>query len=249
MSMTKGFAATAMALVLMLGGCGKQDDSAAPAASADGSAAAAPAAAGQDWTQTAAVTPEGGYRMGNPDAAVKLVEYASFTCPHCAAFAAEAGEKIQALVRKGSVSWEFRPFLLNAMDVAPSLLAGCQGPEPFFKLAEQLYADQQNWAIKYQSLSQAEVQRIQALPENQQFLELAKAGGLDQFFRTRGLPSAKAEACLTDKAGLDRLVALRERGASKDGVTGTPSFLINGKLAADTFDWATLEPKLKAAGA
>ncbi|MDB5682303.1 MAG: hypothetical protein JWM75_1, partial [Sphingomonas bacterium] len=57
MSMTKGFAATAMALVLMLGGCGKQDDSAAPAASADGSAAAAPAAAGQDWTQTAAVTP------------------------------------------------------------------------------------------------------------------------------------------------------------------------------------------------
>jgi protein-disulfide isomerase len=235
-------------LALALAGCGKKDEAAAPAAS---QAMAAPVAApaGQDWTETVVATPEGGFRMGNPEAAVKLVEYASFTCPHCAAFTTEASEKLQGLVRKGSLSWEFRPFLLNAMDVAPSLLVGCQGPGPFFKLTEQLYADQQNWAMKYQGLSQADVQRIQSLPEAQQFSALAKAGGLDQFFAARGLPAAKAEACLTDKAAADRLVALRDRGTNKDGVTGTPSFLINGTLAQDTFDWASLEPKLTAAGA
>jgi protein-disulfide isomerase len=246
--MKTGTVILSVTLALALAGCGKKDETAAPAAT---QAAAAPVAApgGQDWTEMVAATPEGGFRMGNPDAAVKLVEYASFTCPHCAAFEAEASEKIQALVKKGSLSWEFRPFLLNAMDVAPSLLVGCQGPGPFFKLAEQLYADQQNWAMKYQGLSQADVQRIQALPEAQQFSALAKAGGLDQFFAARGLPAAKAEACLTDKAAADRLVALRDRGTNQDKVTGTPTFIINGQTAADTYDWAALEPKLKAAGA
>ena len=234
-------------LAVALAACGKKDATATPAESAAAAPVAAPA--GQDWTETVAATPEGGFRMGNPAAAVKLVEYASFTCPHCAAFEGEAGEKIQAYVRKGTLSWEFRPFLLNAMDVAPSLLIGCQGPGPFFKLAEQLYADQQNWATKYQALSAAEVQRIQALPETEQFAALAKAGGLDQFFGARGLPAARAEACLTDKAAADRLVALRDRGTSRDGVTGTPAFVINGRPAEDTASWDVLEPKLKAAGA
>jgi len=237
------------ALALSLAACGKKDDaSTAPAATAAAGAPTIPAD-GQNWTDTVSATPEGGFRMGNPDAAVKLVEYASFTCPHCAAFEAEASDKIQAYVQKGTVSWEFRPFLLNAMDVAPSLLAGCQGAGPFFKLAEQLYADQPNWAAKYQSLSQAEIQRLQALPEAQQFSALAKAGGLDQFFGARGLPAAKAEACLTDKAATDKLVALRGIGTDRDGVTGTPTFIVNGTNAKDTYDWASLEPKLKAAGA
>jgi protein-disulfide isomerase len=238
------------ALALSLAACGKKDDTAAaPAATTTAEAPATPAAGGQNWAETVSATPEGGFRMGNPDAAVKFVEYASFTCPHCAAFEAEASEKLQAYVQKGTLSWEFRPFLLNAMDVAPSLLAGCQGAGPFFKLAEQVYADQQNWSMKYQALGQAEIQRIQALPETQQFSALAKAGGLDQFFAARGLPAAKAEACLTDKAAIDKLVALRGIGTDRDGVTGTPTFLINGTNAKDTYDWATLEPKLKAAGA
>lgn len=241
-------ALTGFALALALAGCGSNDETAAPAEQAT-PAATVQAPAGQAWTDTVVATPEGGFRMGNPNASVKLVEYASFTCPHCAAFEGEASEKLQALVGKGTLSWEFRPFLLNAMDVAPSLLAGCQGPGPFFKLAEQLYADQQNWAMKYQTLSKEEIARIQGLSEGQQFLALAKAGGLDQFFGARGLTAAKAEACLTDKAAADRLVALRERGTNQDKVTGTPTFIINGTTAPETYDWAALEPKLKAAGA
>jgi protein-disulfide isomerase len=239
-----------VALALALAGCGKKDEGAAasgtPAAS---TAAAVPAPAGQDWTETVVATPEGGFRMGNPDAAVKFVEYASFTCPHCAHFTEEAADKLHDYVRKGTLSWEFRPFLLNAMDLAPSLLVTCQGAGPAFRLAEQLYADQQNWAMKYQQLSQDEITRIQGLSETDQRVALAKAGGLDTFFGARGLPAAKAEACLTDKAAADKLVALRDLGTGRDGVTGTPSFVVNGTPAKTASDWATLEPVLTAAGA
>jgi protein-disulfide isomerase len=242
----------AATLALALAGCGKKDESAAAPASTETAAApaaATPAPAGQDWTTTVSATPEGGFRMGNPNAPVKLVEYASLTCPHCAAFANESEDKLLPYVKKGTVSWEFRTFILNPIDLSASLLARCQGPEPFFKLVEQTYADQQSWVSKYQNLTPADSERIGKLPETQQFAEIAKLGGLDQFFRARGLPEAKAQACLADKTAIDALVALRDHGTQKDGVTGTPSFLINGKLAEETYGWEALEPKLKAAGA
>ncbi len=250
MSISKGIAAAA--LMLALGGCSKKGDTTTDAGTAAAStSAAAPVAppAGQDWTTTVAATPEGGFRMGNPDAPVKLVEYASLTCPHCAAFANESADKVEGLVKKGTVSWEFRTFVLNAIDISASLLARCQGPQPFFKLVEQTYAEQHNWALKYQDLKPDDTKRISALPQDQQFLAIAKVGGLDQFFRSRGLPDAKATACLTDSKAQDALVALRDRGTNQDGVTGTPTFIVNGKLAEDTYDWKSLEPKLKAAGA
>ena len=193
-------------------------------------------------------TPEGGFRMGNPKAPVKLVEYASLTCPHCAAFSNESADRLRDYIRKGTVSWEFRTFVLNAIDISASLLARCQGPEPFFKLVEQTYAEQNNWVVKYQSLTDADSKRVGALPQGQQFLAIAQLGGLDGFFRARGLPAAKATACLTDRKAQDALVTLRDRGTNQDGVTGTPAFIVNGTLAADTYDWAALEPKLKAAG-
>ena len=246
----KGIAVATLALALA--GCGKKDEAAktdAPTGTASASTAAPVAApAGQDWTTTIVATPEGGFRMGNPNAPVKLVEYASLTCPHCAAFANESADKVENYVRKGTVSWEFRTFVLNAIDISASLLARCQGPEPFFKLVEQTYAEQHNWALKYQNLTEADTKRIGALPEDQQFAEIAKLGGLDQFYGARGLPAAKAQACLTDKASRDTLIALRDRGTNQDGVTGTPTFIVNGKIAEDTYDWTALEPKLKAAG-
>ena len=103
--------------------------------------------------------------------------------------------------------------MLNGIDVVASLLARCQGPGPFFKLVEQVYAEQPNWVAKFQQITPAEQARIQALPTDQQPLATAKAGQLIDFFRARGLPEAKAEACLTDKAGIER-AARRSRSAA-----------------------------------
>lgn len=233
-------------LALAVAACDKKDEGTAPAA--DGSPAAIAAPNGQPWTDQVIVTPQGGFLMGNPNAPVKLVEYASLTCPHCKDFTAAASDPLRdKYVKTGQVSWEFRNFVLNPLDVAATLLARCQGPGPFFKLTEQAYADQDAWVQKFNAAGEAELTRISALPEGRQFVELAKAAGLDQFFRTRGLPEAKANACLTDAAALQNLVALRELGTNNDKVTGTPSFLINGTLQEGVYDWPGLEAKLREA--
>lgn len=239
----------AAALALMAAGCNKADTTATPAGggSSGATAAAVPPPAGQDWTEAVSATPEGGFRMGNPDAKVKLIEYASLTCPHCAAFATESASGLADEIRAGRVSWEYRNFMLNGIDVVASLLARCQGPAPFFKLVEQVYAEQPNWIPKFQQITPAQQQQIQALPVDRQPLETAKAGQLIDFFRARGLPEAKAEACLTDKAGMDTLEAIQKRGTEQDGVTGTPSFLINGSPVKDVATWDLLKPKIEAA--
>src|SRR5436309_16013442 len=71
----------------------------------------APPAVHRDWSLVAVRTPEGGVRIGNPAAPVKLVEYGSITCPHCAAFSAEAAAALRAsYVGPGRVSWEYRHY-------------------------------------------------------------------------------------------------------------------------------------------
>ena len=235
-----------LALALLLTGCGDSGrEGNTSGTSAAPTAAVAPPANG-DWTQTVVETPEGGFRMGNPNAPVKLVEYASVTCPHCAQFSAEATEPLTQMVKDGRVSWEFRHFLMFPTDPGISLLARCQGPGPFFALTEQVYADQANWSGKVQSLPAAELQRLQALPPEQQVSAIVKSAGLDQFFRQRGIPQAKIDACLADQQGLQKLAGLTNLAAS-EGVTGTPTFFINGSVVRSASDWKTLEPAIRTA--
>jgi protein-disulfide isomerase len=234
-----------LALALLLTGCGdsgnggKSGNSAAPAA-------VIPPPPGGDWTQTVVETPEGGFRMGNPNAPVKLVEYASVTCPHCADFSEQATGPLTQLVKNGQVSWEFRHFLMFPTDPGLSLLTRCQGPGSFFALTEQLYADQPNWSAKVQSLPQAELQRLQALSPEQQMSAIVKTAGLDQFFRQRGMPQAKIDSCLSDEQAIQKLAALTSL-AQKEGVQGTPTFFINGSIVQGASDWRTLEPAIRSA--
>ncbi len=122
----------------------------------DGAAVSAPA--GAKWTETTAVTPDGGMLMGNPNAPVKLIEYGALTCSHCAEFSEQSSVELKAMIDKGSVSYEFRTFLLNGLDIPAALLARCSGAGPFFPLSEQLFAAQRDWLGKAQALT-AEDQR------------------------------------------------------------------------------------------
>lgn len=237
--------AAVIAVLLATAGCDRKTN--APA-SPQGNTAAVEAPAGTNWSETVSLTPEGGYLMGNPDAPVKLVEYASLTCPHCRDFSRDATMTLRDnYVKSGKLSWEFRSFALNPIDVAATLLATCQEPGAVFKLVEQTYAEQDKWVLPFQKLSQEEQNKIAAMPESQQFLGLAKAGDLDGFYRVRGLPAAKAEACLTDKAKIDAIVAMRDRGIKEDKVEGTPTFLINGEKVDEPPSWTALEPVIRKA--
>jgi protein-disulfide isomerase len=249
----RGLIATAM--VLALAAC---DNSASTAATGTKTAAkpttittattAAPSTATKDWTTVMVATPEGGFRMGNPDAKVKLLEFASLTCPHCKAFHDEAHAKLKATyIAGGKVSYEYRSFVLNGPDFAAALLARCQGPVVFFNLLNAFYANQAAWTEPFTKLTESDSARLKALPADQQIAALADTGGLDDFMRTRGMTKAKFDQCLSDKAAVEQLTKIRNDAVEKYKLTGTPTFVINGETQKDVYSWETLEPKLIAA--
>lgn len=206
-------------------------------------AAPAPATA-VDWARSVVQTPEGGFRMGNPNAKVKLVEYGSLTCSHCAAFArAGMAPLVATYVKSGKVSYEFRNFVLNGLDVAASLLARCGGPGRFFPVADKLYSTQGQWMGRATSLTQAQKDRLAAAPESERLALYAGEVGLTQLAAQQGIAPASAKKCLTDQAAVTRLGQIAE-AASAQGVAGTPTFLLNGTNIG-THSWATLEPILR----
>jgi len=208
---------------------------------------AAHAPAARDWTRTVLATPEGGFRKGNPAAPLKLVEYGSLTCPHCAAFSRDATATLNGYVKSGRVSWEFRPYLLFPTDPGLSLLARCKGAASFFPITDQLYAEQESWLDRLRQLPGDELQRMQALPPRERIAAMVKAAQLDAFFIQHGLPAARVNQCLGDAQALKALLEVTRHAQTID-VTGTPTFFINGKKAENVHDWASLEPLLRPPG-
>jgi protein-disulfide isomerase len=184
--------------------------------------------------------------MGNPDARVKLVEYGSLTCPHCRHFAEESSAPLMAKVKSGKVSFEYRTFVLNGVDVAATLVARCAGPARFFPVLDKLFATQSDWISKISGLPSSEKERLSGLPADQRLTGIASAGGIQSIAAAQGLPAAQANQCLADQAGFDRLGKIYEGGVGL-GVQGTPTFFVNG-TKVDAGDWSGLEPFIVRAG-
>ncbi|HYI47202.1 MAG TPA: thioredoxin domain-containing protein [Allosphingosinicella sp.] len=201
------------------------------------------AAAARDWTQVAARTPEGGYRLGNPNAQVKLVEYLSLTCPHCAEFAHESSTPLfNQYVRSGRVSVEYRNYYLNGLDVAAALLTRCAAPRAYFNLTHALLASQATWMGRIQSLTEAQRTELGALRGTQAAQRLVEVIGLDAIAARHGVTARMRRTCI-NQANLNGLEALHA-GGQRLGVGGTPTFFINGR-ALDTNSWAGIEPLLR----
>jgi protein-disulfide isomerase len=220
---------------------------AAPVQSAP-AAAPRPAAAPADWSTRLAVTPQGGIVMGNPAAPVKLVEFGSLTCPHCRHFHETGLPVIKGKwLAAGRVSYEYRPFSLNGIDLMAGLLLQCQAAPQAWAFVNRVYARQDELIQPFTTIPEAERSRIQGLPTDQQGPAMAIAGKLPEFAAAAGIPRARYDACLAAKPGMDRLMAIRADAVQTHKLQGTPSFLINGQMQADVFDWAALEPLLTAA--
>ena len=243
-----GFALAAALLALGLAGCGKSDKGADAAVSGAPVASVAPPQ-GQAWSDVVAKTPEGGYRMGNPNAAIKLVEYGSLTCPHCAEFATESGEELRtSFVDSGKVSFEFRNFVRDPIDLTAALLTHCGTPESFFALTHEVFANQQSFFQKVQGTGEAAYTKAMALPGNQRFAELARITGLTDLFAARGIPRNQGETCLANTASADALAKATDQQGKEFNIEGTPTFLINGQKA-ETVGWKELKARLQAMGA
>jgi protein-disulfide isomerase len=207
----------------------------------------APAAAPQqDWTRTVTRTAEGGYRMGNPAAPVQLVEYISLTCPACARFSAEASGPLAAQVRSGRLSFEIRNFTLNGADLLATLLTRCAPDAQYFAMTQALLADQQRWVGRISGLTDAQRAELRGMQTADASVRLAGIAGLDAIAARHGVPAARLRQCLSDQAQFDQLDRMAA-AAEALGVSGTPTFLVNGRLRPGVHHWAELAPLLRPA--
>ena len=152
------------------------------------------------------------------------------------------------MVESGVVSMEFRPFLVHgAQDIPGFLLAQCNGPEAFYPLSEQLFAEQASWLGRLSSITEAEQQTTQNMSPAQLSTFLGTKFGLIDFVKQRGISEDQAKACLSDAKAIEGLIKGHEQG-SKDGVTGTPYFSLNG-APLNVGSWPQVKAKLQGAGA
>lgn len=237
----------ALAAALALAACGSDDAAEGEIAEA-APVAAVPAPAGQAWSEVAAVTPEGGIVAGNPNAPIKLVEYASHTCGHCAEFAGASAEPLRTkYIDSGKVSFEIRNQIHDPIDLTIAVLARCAGPQAFHALAEQSWANLENIFATVRANEAALTAASQAQGAAR-FNGVANAAGLYDFFAQRGISRDQAQTCLAKEETATQIAANSESQSEELNVTGTPTFFINGRNVG-TQTWATLEPMLQRAGA
>ncbi|WP_380874903.1 hypothetical protein ACFB49_02070 [Sphingomonas sp. DBB INV C78] len=210
------------------------------------SGTALPAAA-PDWNRRVAATPDGGWLVGNPAAPVKLVEYASYTCPHCKHFADEGWPALRKnYIATGKVSLEFRQFALNPIDLTEGMLVRCTAtPAAAMAISEKMFAQQE--AILAKRPTPADAETLQSTPEPQLHTAIARVMNLDGWATANGLAAPRVKTCLADLKIRDRIVAIRSKATETYDISGTPSFIINGRKLDNTFSWDVLEPQLKAA--
>lgn len=198
---------------------------------------------GGDWTKMVAATPEGGVLMGNPNAEVKIIEYGSLTCPHCAEFAEQGTPQlVDKYVKSGRVSYEFRNFLRDGLDMAMALVAHCAGPQKFFPLADAMYKGQREFFERAQAVPPEQQQALGQNPAG-----FAQMAGLQQWAAQRGVPSARSNACLANQTAMNQLMQTSSDATTQfPDFTGTPTFILNGKMLEER-TWDMLEPKIRGA--
>nr|WP_137677947.1 thioredoxin domain-containing protein [Parerythrobacter lutipelagi] len=206
------------------------------------------APAGQSWVDTTTVSEYDGYVLGNPEAPIKVVEYASLTCPACAAFAMNGAEQLKnEYVSTGRVSYEIRNQIHGPHDLALATMVRCGEKEAFHPLADQVWANLPEVLGGLQQNGGA-VQDAVGLPPEQRLVRTAELLGFFDFFKARGLSEDQARQCLADETVY---AAIAERSTSQSrefGVEGTPTFFINGSKV-DANAWDAIEPLLQKAGA
>lgn len=148
--------------------------------------------------------------LGAEDAPISIVEYASFTCPHCASFHADQFKKIKEnYIDTGKVKFTFREVYFDKYGMWASMIARCSGPDRFFGMTDLILNNQSTWARAGGDLAIVS--------------ELTKLG------KIAGLSDEQLNTCMQDADKLRALVAWYQENAARDDVKSTPSFLIDGE--------------------
>ncbi len=147
--------------------------------------------------------------LGDPNAPVTVIEYASFTCPHCRHFHETVFSDLKAdYIDTGKVHFIYREVYFDRFGLWAGMLARCGGKDRYFGFADALYRGQTDWTAGGDPAGIA--------------ANLRKLG------RTAGLTEDQVEACLSDQTMAEALVASFEKNTTADGIDSTPSFVIDG---------------------
>ncbi|MBV16353.1 thioredoxin domain-containing protein [Thalassospira sp. GB04J01] len=148
--------------------------------------------------------------LGDADAPVTIIEYASLTCPHCAAFHNEVLPEIkEKLIDTGKAKMIFRDYPLDGIALRAAAVAQCAGDDRYFGVLSMLFKSQMTWARSEDPIE-----------------------GIKQVVRFGGMNGDAVDACLADEAMIDAIVASRMRGEQEYSVSSTPSFIIDGETIA-----------------
>jgi len=194
---------------LILAACGNEESLVTGAAGTGTEAADAPAA-----------TEHGGIKdsdqvMGSPDAPVTVIEYASMTCPHCAAFTTAVFPQLkEEYIDTGKVKFIFREFPLDGVASIASALARCQTGDNYFAFIELIFHNQQEW--------------LNALREQQAETREQVEESLVEYARMAGMGRDQALACMRDPQNQAVVEENWSEAQNQYNVNSTPGFVING---------------------
>ena len=177
---------------------------------ATGAAGLAPALGlAESHAEMGGLAPDAVTAMGPEDAPVTLIEYASFTCPHCRNFHQSILPGIKAdYVDTGKVRFEYREVFFDRYGLWAAMIARCGGEARYFPIADMIYAKQSEW-------TQGEPAEV---AEN--LMRIGVAAGLSR---------EEVEACLQDAEQAQGMVELFEARREQDGVNSTPNLVIGGE--------------------
>ena len=149
--------------------------------------------------------------LGDENAPVTMIEYASFTCPHCARFHADQFQRLKAeYIDTGKVRFIYRDVYFDRYGLWASMVARCGGEDRFFGISDLIYTQQRDWIGDGQD-------------------PVAIADRLRRIGKVAGLDEDTLEACLNDNTRAKTLVAWYQKNADADGVDSTPTLIIDGK--------------------
>lgn len=206
----------------------------------------APALA-QNWNAQIAQTTQG-YRVGDPDAPLQIIEFISYSCPHCADFERQSEAELRYLyVHEGFAAVEVRHLIRNPVDLAAALLTECGEPDRFFDNHRAMLATQKRWLETADNLTDAQKNRWASGTITSRMRAIASDLGFDDLMESRGYSVSEITACLSDNARAQEIAENSRANASEYNVPGTPSFVLNGVLLEGVHAWQPLRQALMAA--
>lgn len=204
-----------------------------------------PAAA--NWAVSASVTPEGYHVLGNPSAKLRVVAFVSYTCPHCSQFEVESeGQLKLGMIAPGKGAVEVRNFVRDPVDMTVALITNCVPANRFFALHTAFMRAQPQWIGPLANSTPAQRQRWTTGPFASRTRAIAADFKFYDFMAARGMDRPTMDRCLANEALATRLAQQTDEAVEKLGVTGTPSFMIDGILLAGTHNWDALRPQIMA---